>query len=933
MARKTLREQESGRLSKQDLSQLHVEIKDAEALLQTTLEGSADPCENFPVRSSYQPFDGFGLLVDSVQGFEEQTRSDLGGPPAIAEPSPFVDFARAQDRTACSGETGNTIEGLLETIKGLLSVADKIDALQCCDLNSKRQILSLCEDFLTGSAGHCLLPGDSGNRGSATRTVQSSLLSAWEALSRHYLAAALSVPTGKEGYGRRVITYGALLMQMDLTLRLDSSSSIEGSSPLSEEVRTRKRPLWPAGLLSVCSGHLSAGWQSGCRFDDLTNNLPLGCVDFLGTRRRITGHFAGDAVAAFCCSGDERKAELIFKNAESFPGLDAVQLCGRLRAAAVTDSSMSATEMPALLAVANLGREPKDFELGILWTFDEKLDSVHPEWKHCRDTFLRFQLLLGMVQPRIAGEEVPACREDGVVRASETALLYKPTFYDTMGGFADTLAIHIHLVGGGTARLCANKPHSQCDPTRLLLSHDIKPSGGVDVTENDVLAAEILPDFNHTMTQTNAEELYLILTAPSVRIPLILHFFIPDRIFLLCNQQLQDILFASLFEPSHLSELQGPTAERVKQAPCQKKQLGTPRGLLLHELEMAPAAVLAPLVQLLLAMPELSDCDVGGLFVQPFCFVLHVSVLVQGVLLQAIQETREGRAHREELAAFEVHFRRFNQGYARTRIMHWLEQALTQCHYAAAAKLLAHLCITSLPLLTLSVADLQSLVSSAALFWTWHRADASRFEPLGSHSGGLWVTPADIVEWVVSCLHKHRLSVLEFLADQHQRDRILSYTLLQAVGCKAVGFAAADALLASHPALTWQAIEQDLDHFICVVDETQHPFTESDLAERSVTIPGAKMLTIRFDEQSNLGRLVSLEIRVKRSGTEVVWKKTDTNQWPGVGGAPPLVLSGCCSFSVHINDQWGKSNHRANPLRAWGFKLTAEAPLSQKKAS
>jgi hypothetical protein len=76
--------------------------------------------------------------------------------------------------------------------------------------------LAHLEAFLLESNGHLLRDDVIKTERSVEDTVQLELLGSWEALSRHYVSAALSVSTGPAAFGRRIIAYGVLLEQIDL---------------------------------------------------------------------------------------------------------------------------------------------------------------------------------------------------------------------------------------------------------------------------------------------------------------------------------------------------------------------------------------------------------------------------------------------------------------------------------------------------------------------------------------------------------------------------------------------------------------------------------------------------------------------------------------------------------------------------------------------
>ncbi|CAC9518839.1 conserved hypothetical protein [Leishmania infantum JPCM5] len=168
--------------------------------------------------------------------------------------------------------------------------------------------------------------------------------------------------------------------------------------------------------------------------------------------------------------------------------------------------------------------------------------------------------------------------------------------------------------------------HSPIDVSRMIeVDHP---------TEDDVLHAKVLPTFAGTMNVEESEVLLSCLTAPYVRIPLVLDFFASqDRHTYLFVYEVQEVLRAVLFEPaayaspavlSHadprsvpmrLSKEQREMVElrRLRGDLSQQNYedcLGTTYGLLMSELTHAPTSVLRPLRSLLESITELGPSSV-----------------------------------------------------------------------------------------------------------------------------------------------------------------------------------------------------------------------------------------------------------------------------------------------------------------------------------
>ena len=153
-------------------------------------------------------------------------------------------------------------------------------------------------------------------------------------------------------------------------------------------------------------------------------------------------------------------------------------------------------------------------------------------------------------------------------------------------------------------------------------------------TEDDVLHAKALPTFAGTMNTEESEVLLSCLTAPYVRIPLVLDFFASqDRHTYLFVQEVQEVLRAVLFEPgAYVSPVvlarADPRAVPMRLSKEQREMielrrlrgdlsqqnyedcLGTTYGLLMSELTHAPTGVLRPLRGLLESITELGPSSV-----------------------------------------------------------------------------------------------------------------------------------------------------------------------------------------------------------------------------------------------------------------------------------------------------------------------------------
>ena len=127
------------------------------------------------------------------------------------------------------------------------------------------------------------------------------------------------------------------------------------------------------------------------------------------------------------------------------------------------------------------------------------------------------------------------------------------------------------------------------------------------VTEEDILYIRHLPELGG-LTASSAELLLQYLTAPFLRIPLVMQFFSDQiRFRALASSQLQAIVDAVLFEPGafrHDGALKIPTS-----VPATTREfLGTPCGLLANELQRSPRFILRSILDM---AEGLLDMDEG----------------------------------------------------------------------------------------------------------------------------------------------------------------------------------------------------------------------------------------------------------------------------------------------------------------------------------
>ena len=174
---------------------------------------------------------------------------------------------------------------------------------------------------------------------------------------------------------------------------------------------------------------------------------------------------------------------------------------------------------------------------------------------------------------------------------------------------------------------------SGADPSALAGEH-------VD-NEEDVLHVKDMPSFNGKLSASAAELLISYLTAPYLRIPLILNFFAsPEHIHALGQERLQTVVDGALFEPGLW---QSATTEKTipMAVPTSDRTLfATPAGLLFNELQKSPQGLMRALSDLLEFAIELDSGRFSSGTAPIILYVCRLIVRVEAFMLYIINHNR-----------------------------------------------------------------------------------------------------------------------------------------------------------------------------------------------------------------------------------------------------------------------------------------------------
>eukprot|EP00760_Papus_ankaliazontas_P009215 PhM_4_TR13981/c0_g1_i1/m.81553 len=166
--------------------------------------------------------------------------------------------------------------------------------------------------------------------------------------------------------------------------------------------------------------------------------------------------------------------------------------------------------------------------------------------------------------------------------------------------------------------------------------------------EDDILHIKSLPTFGEVLGQRDAELLLSYLTAPYLRIPLVLRFLATeDRISGLRSGEVQALLESVLFEPSRFlsRDLSKVCPEMV---PTENQALiSTPYGLLLNELQFSSEGVVEPLLRLVELAQEMDAGTVHNkATVDVILFLVRIVARVENFMVYLLE--REVKSPQEK---------------------------------------------------------------------------------------------------------------------------------------------------------------------------------------------------------------------------------------------------------------------------------------------
>mmetsp|Transcript_70630 Transcript_70630/g.197306 ORF Transcript_70630/g.197306 Transcript_70630/m.197306 type:complete len:905 (-) Transcript_70630:1623-4337(-) len=178
----------------------------------------------------------------------------------------------------------------------------------------------------------------------------------------------------------------------------------------------------------------------------------------------------------------------------------------------------------------------------------------------------------------------------------------------------------------GLTSSSARCPPSGADPSNL--------AGQKILTEDDVLHIKFLPDFDGRLNSRHSELLLQYLTAPYLRIPLVLKLLSDQtRVRSLTNMELQGVLDSCLFEPGQWRE-PGPIPLPSEIPPRTRAHLSTPCGLMFNELiHSRQDTMLKSIDSLLDTAIEMDTGRYSSISCAVILYVVRLVVRVEGYIL------------------------------------------------------------------------------------------------------------------------------------------------------------------------------------------------------------------------------------------------------------------------------------------------------------
>ena len=214
-------------------------------------------------------------------------------------------------------------------------------------------------------------------------------------------------------------------------------------------------------------------------------------------------------------------------------------------------------------------------------------------------------------------------------------------------------------------------------------------------SEDDVLHTSNLETFGDNLPEEESEQLLSFLSAPLLRVPMMLSFFAKSRVRTLSNLKLRRLFEDALFSPGELPVDIGLVKNKIKTVPVAAKEreatMGCPYGILFNEIHYFPEPTLDPFMRLLDAgaalvvkdtladnWEELKGCGYKCSLVGLFLFLIRVAVRVEGVVLGSVSNkfklAAENAAKDKCKNVYLPLLKKFLRKHAKDVVTRWMSQ-------------------------------------------------------------------------------------------------------------------------------------------------------------------------------------------------------------------------------------------------------------------
>lgn len=433
---------------------------------------------------------------------------------------------------------------------------------------------------------------------------------------------------------------------------------------------------------------------------------------------------------------------------------------------------------------------------------------------------------------------------------------------------------------------------------RLRGVAQVAPTVPVEPSEADVLSLQSVPTFNDTLSLEDAEAFLCVLTAPALRVPLVLAFFSGHRVGALFNAELRSVVESVLFEPHKFppagtdhraggravaaaecgeaaptldalmtggseaadDATQQPVAPAfVTMVPARVEDSGllaTEHGSLMTALMMRPDTVVDPLLDLATAAVNVCGGDYRSSFVDLLMFVIRIVARVQDYVDVAQSVPGTSTACKAQAPGCLRRIASFCCDCAGPRVREWIAQADADNHVQRLTVFHAHLVLlvgSRCRANDASAADLQALATSTAFAMSWH----AETQPHGFLTVGGRVTPkrtaAQAVQGDSMLLSSVPVPIRAVFRVYHQQRNAIMACVREA-SAEARGRLLESMLQAAlrQPSISargWAPVP-DAPLQCRHVLESQHPYLPGQHLIQTISFPGTSRITVRFDPRS-----------------------------------------------------------------------------------